>query len=38
VAAIVALIAYCKPPSSPSPEVIPSVTPKSQETPTQINN
>jgi len=38
VAAIVALIAYCKPPSSPSPEPTSSATPKLQVTPTQTNN
>jgi serine/threonine-protein kinase len=37
-AAIVALIAYLKPPSSPSPEPTSSVTPKLQVTPTQTNN
>jgi hypothetical protein len=36
--AIVALIAYCKPPSSPSPEPTSSATPKLQVTPTQTNN
>jgi serine/threonine-protein kinase len=35
--AIVALIAYLKPPSSPSPEPTSSATPKLQVTPTQTN-
>ncbi len=37
-AAIVALIAYLKPPSSPSPKPTSSVTPKLEVTPTQTNN
>ena len=37
-ATIVALIAYLKPPSSPSPEPTSSATPKLQVTPTQTNN